>query len=385
MYALAWINLHCSSDSRMKILFLLLTFCLIGCSSSGSKVKIAPSTPPSAVQIASGIPPSEMPCVIPKDAGKLEEMDIRKVILSQAATAFATDNFQELERQYTLYRDRTSITPGGLRKSKFFYEGIQDHRLFDLRNERDWSSIEAKLLEWSKAYPKSPAPYIAYSRALIDRAWQFRGGKSGDEVPPEAWTPFHENISLARSILEKNKETASVDPEWYFNMLWIAKAQGWNKSEVRTLLQEALSKEAYYDDIYHAAFSYLLPKWHGSAAEAEQFAQDAARITSKCKGKILYAEVYWGGFIANPEFSFEPSSDVPVNWEKMSAGFSDLVERYPVAWYVNSYAKFACLAKDKAKTRQLMKKIGNKPAVQAWEGVYPPAGFSACQKWASQT
>lgn len=356
----------------MKItLLLLLALSLTGCVSS------------KPIHIASDIPASTLPCVQPQSTGQ-SEMEARNSISSQSAIAFSSSNFPELERQYRIYQSRTSRTPGGRWHLKYFYAGILDHEL--LRKEKDtknWIRAESKILAWIKAYPESPAPYIAYSNFFIDRAWHFRGGGFADEVPLLAWWPFWQNIKLARTTLEKNKEVASVDPNWYANMLSIAKDQGWSKRAVRALLQEALAKEAYYHDTYHAVFSYLLPKWHGSAIEAEQFAQDAARITSQCEGQSLYAQVHWTAFISNAELDFDPSSSMPVQWEKMSTGFEDLIKRYPIPWYFNNYAKFACLAGDQQKTQELMKKIDNKPTIEAWAKYDPRIDFSECQQWAS--
>ncbi len=358
-------------------LFLLLALSLTGCLAS------------KPIHVASDIPASTMACVQPQNAGSAE-MEARNSILSQSAIAFSSSNFSELERQYRIYQSRTSRTPGGRWNLKYFYAGILDRELLrDEKDEKTWSGAEAKMLAWIKAYPDSPAPYIAYSNFLIDRAWHFRGNKFSGEVPLTAWRPFRQNIKLARAVLEENSEIASVDPNWYANMLTIAKDQGWSKRVVRALLQEALAKEAYYHDTYHAVFAYLLPKWHGSAIEAEQFAQDAARITSQCEGQSLYAQVFWTAFISNGELKFQPSSptpprsEMPVQWEKMSMGFEDLIQRYPNPWYFNNYAKFACLAGDKRKTQELMQKIGNKPTVEAWVKYHPQIDFLECQQWAS--
>lgn len=362
----------------MKItLLLLLALSLTGCTALIPLI-LKP------IHIASDIPASTMPCVKPQLNFDSLEVESRKSIASGSAIAFASSNFAELERQYRIYQNRNSRTPGGRWHLKYFYAGILERELPGEENDPEkWSSLEAKLLAWIKAYPESPAPYIAYSDLLMRKAWRFRGGKFGYEVPPSAWEPFKHNVQLARATLEKSKEIASTDPNWYTMMLWVARDQGWSKRAVRTLLQEALSKEAYYHDTYHVVFSYLLPKWHGSATEAEQFAQDAARITSQCEGQSLYAQVHWTAFIDNAELSFNPSSEMPVQWTKMSIGFDDLIQRYPIPWYINNYAKFACLAGDKQKTQELMKRIGNKPTMEAWEEYHPQVNFFGCQEWTS--
>lgn len=68
-----------------------------------------------------------------------------------------------------------------------------------------------------------------------------------------------------------------------------------------------------------------------------------------------------------------------VEWQKMKAGFEDIIARYPDLWNLNNYAKFACLAKDKTKTQELITKIGNNLIIEAWE---KRELFDRCQTWA---
>lgn len=41
----------------------------------------------------------------------------------------------------------------------------------------------------------------------------------------------------------------------------------------------------------------------------------------------------------------------------METGFDDVVRAYPDYWNLNNYAKFACLADDKPKTKELTTRI----------------------------
>ena len=359
-----------------KTIFLPLILCLTGCSPIVPIIIRELSQSKSTnVRIASDIPTSNMPC-IPIQPSKQSELSIRKDISSEAANAFLSGSFEKLENYYSIYRQRTSRTPGGRWKLQFFYVGILPANLED---ERDWIEAETKILKWIKLYPKSPAPYIVYSDFLIKRAWYFRGEASAKDVSREAWELFNQNIDLARSTLEKSKEIASVDPQWYANMVTVAKTQSWSKKEVKKLLYEALSKEPYYQQTYHEAFSYMLPKWSGSFEEAENFAEDAVAITNKCEGRGMYARLYWRAFNNDREFTNKPFDSAQVDWKKFSEGFEDILVRYPDSWNVNNYARFACLARDKAKARKWINKIGSKPVIEAWdqEGV----NFTDCQKW----
>jgi hypothetical protein len=317
-----------------------------------------------------------MPC-LPRQRFSHSELSLGENISSELVKAFLVGNFEKIEEFYNIYRHRTSRTPDGRWKLPLFYG---EFSLINLNNEVSWRQNEEQILNWIKAYPKSPAPYIVYSNFLITRAWSFRGGGFAEEVTPEAWKLFKQNIKLARATLEKNQEVASLDPEWYANMLTIAKLQGWSKREVKNLLHEALSKEPYYLETYYKVFSYLLPKWSGSFEEAEQFVDDVVAVTKKCEGRGMYARIYWIAFSREYEFNENPFAPAQINWKKMREGFEDIMVRYPDAWNLNNYAKFACLARDKEKARALINKIGSKPLIEAWD--QDDVNFTNCQKWA---
>lgn len=349
-----------------------LLFLLSGCHILPLTITIStPETP-----IASDIPASTMPCV-QAQSSEQSELLTRESIYSQAETALLSSDFEKLESYYSLYRQRTSRTPNGRWKLQLFYDGLFP---VDYNHEKDWTNFEAKLLQWMKKYPRSPAAHIAYSSALINRAWYVRGDGYANEVPPEAWKSFHSLVELARVSLEESKEFASNDPQWYVQMLVVARVQGWSQLEVNKLLKDAVSKEPYYQETYQTAFEYLLPKWSGSFSEAADFADDAATITSKCEGRGMYARIYWRAINLHPEFEENPFGS-KISWEKMKAGFEDIIALYPDAWNINNYARFACLAEDKETTRTLLARIGDKPILEAWP---EQTTFSNCQKWASE-
>jgi hypothetical protein len=368
-----------------KSIFFILSLCLTGC--SFIVPVILNRATELTTEIASDIPASQQSCVDILNSN-ISELSIRKNIEDEVASAFSSEDFEKLESYYITYRQRTNRTKTGLWKLVFFYSGIQNtySNLISIKetDENSWNKIKSKISKWINLYPQSPSPYIIYSRFLIDSGWHFRGQGYSKEVNNEAWKLLDENVELARNNLENSKEISSVDPEWYTNMLEIAMLQGWSKQEVKELLQEALFKEAYYHNTYHAAFKYLQPKWHGNSfAELEQFARDTAKITSKCEGKTMYARLYWrsisyeGDYINN--IGLDPNK---VKWERLKIGFDDLITRFPDTWNINIYAKFACLAQDKTKTQELMDKIGGTPINDAWGDI--GYDFSYCQSWASQ-
>jgi hypothetical protein len=51
----------------------------------------------------------------------------------------------------------------------------------------------------------------------------------------------------------------------------------------------------------------------------------------------------------------------------MKKGIDDVLARYPDAWNLNNFARFACLRGDKEKTAELIRRIGPEPMMQVWQ------------------
>ena len=92
----------------------------------------------------------------------------------------------------------------------------------------------------------------------------------------------------------------------------------------------------------------------------------------------MYARIYW--FASQREFDNDLFRGSKAMWPKMKAGFDDVIRRYPDAWNLNHYAKFACLAGDRSKTREVLAKLPGEPIASAWE---PASLLAECRRWSS--
>ena len=310
------------------------------------------------------------------------ELQDRLAISTAAKSAFMRDNFAQLEETARAYRIDKSRTSSGLWKLTLFYSGLQD-ALFEIERAKDvedsFRQIEEKLSAWAAKYPNSPTPHIVLSMAHIDHAWAIRGSGYSNTVKPEAWGGFNKYIALARQNLESNKAIAAVDPRWYETMMIVARGGNWGRAEFDQLLAEALDKEPAFYQTYFRALEYLSPKWHGGREDIEAFARDAVRRTVKTEGQGMYARIYWYG--SQSEFRNKIFSDSLAAWPAMRAGFDDVIAKYPDSWNLNNYAKFACLAKDKAKLQELLKQVKPALVLAAWD---PHSEWQRCSAWAGQ-
>jgi hypothetical protein len=305
------------------------------------------------------------------------EMGDRDAIKAEVVAAFTRKDFSRLDAMADEFRRNKSRTSSGLWHLTLFYAALRD--AFDSYGASDesWTEVEHSIERWAKAFPNSPTTHVAYGMALIDHAWFFRGNHYADAVPPEAWAPFRHYIRRAHDYLLAHKAEASIDPRWYETMLTVARAQDWDERSFRRLVDEALLAEPDFYQTYFAALEYLLPKWHGDVAKIEKFANEAVIVTRQTEGTAMYARIYW--YASQTQFGNDVFSDSLAVWPKMRTAFDDIIKRYPDAWNTNNYARFACLAKDRDKAKQLFTLIGASPIADAWE---PPESFTRCRSWA---
>lgn len=308
------------------------------------------------------------------------ELEQRAAISGSVRSLFLAGNFPELERMSQSYRTQRSRTASGLWKLSLFYAGI-DAALGrdDDNNVNRFSAIEEKTKSWRQKYPHSPTAHIVHSMMLIAQGWAHRGGGYANSVRPEAWARFDEKISRARKHLETHKSIASTDPRWYETMLIIARAQGWARPDFDRLVLEAVTREPSFYQNYFVALEYLLPKWHGGTAEIEAFAAAAVRRTQKQEGQGMYARIYW--FASQTQFGNNLFSESLVVWPNMKKGFEDVIRRYPDAWNLNNYAKFACLANDLETAKVLLERTESRIVPEAWS---PFEIREACKQWVSR-
>lgn len=318
------------------------------------------------------------------------EMKIRQHIIDQVQQALERSDFTTLEELSRSFRENKSRTHSGIWKLSVFYDSFRIEK-----NEAAHVTREKLIDDWVQAYPKSPSAHIVKSKTLLYRAWFYRGNNIVKETPSDAWLPFYTYVNLALENHLKYKEIASIDPEWYAVTIQLAMVSNWKRTEFDNLIKEAIEREPYYYDIYLKAFEYLLPKWHGSFEEADQFARNMQNVTSKEDGRSLYARIYWNLNSTNINHLFR--DDKFASWPEMKKSFDDMMIRYPDEWNLHNYAKLACLAGDKETAHQLIDKIwhqlfvypqqfGKAPDLRmlqmAWDIEHTADLFTRCKTWA---
>jgi len=303
-----------------------------------------------------------------------EELQQRQVIQSLGRQVYETEGFAALDVILAKYLSSKARTSSGLWKVGFLEDGIETTTAEENAvSEQDWKRLEEKAQRWIAANPKSPFARINLALVVKSHAWSFRGSEYAEKVPQTAWKPFFKELARARRILDEAKSIADVDPAWYALAIEIAKADGRKRSEVDALFNEAMAREPDYYPVYFAMLDYLLPKWNGDPHQIEIFANQAVARTRSVEGNSMYARIYWGA--SEGQFQNHLFMSSFARWKQVDAGFKDILARYPDQWNLNHYAKFACLAGDMKRTRELIAKI-DQPIDEAWE---PEGLFERCR------
>lgn len=307
-----------------------------------------------------------------------DEFAERSAIRRDVSASFEAGQFSKLDALAARYRTSKTRTSSGLWHLTLFYAGISDVLNAEPDFTEYWKNVERAVGKWVADVPDSPTARLVYARMLVRHGWSYRGSGYANTVTPQNQRMFEEYLTQARSYLEKHKTVASADPYWYELMAIIGYAQSWPEATFASLIAEGLRKEPLFYQTYFAAIDYYAPKWGGSAAAIEQFARDALERTRSIEGYGMYARIYW--YASQTQYGDALFTESKVDWTAMKKGIDDVLAKYPDGWNVNNFARFACLARDKAKTAELMARIEGAPLMAVWR---VPALFQQCKSWSA--
>jgi hypothetical protein len=165
---------------------------------------------------------------------RADEIAEQKAIHEAVASAFNSGRFDELDAMADRFRDGRERTESGLWKLSAFYT-FAPKSLDPKSNGASFDRFEAQALAWMKARPKSIAAKLAYARILSNHAWLLRGYGYYNELTDEQRTGYIKYHTLMRDHLIAIKDETSADPNWYEQMVDVAKEEGWPDDEFDSL------------------------------------------------------------------------------------------------------------------------------------------------------
>lgn len=319
----------------------------------------------------------------PLQAGELED---RQALGDQIASDLERSDFAAIEKRYAqALAGETRLASGVFvanRMVRMLFTGAWKSvppgvRLPHGDDER-WNPVEKKFQRWAAQFPKSALPAIALSRAYKAHGWAYRGGGTAGTVAKEDWVKLEGYLRKAQEVLVSRREAGEKDPNWWVEMIDLARTQSWPGEQFNSVAVAAMDAFPRHYDIYFEISIALLPKWGGSMEQLAAFMDDAVRRTRKTEGEALYGRIYWSLF---DNTSAEERSGTNLPWPKVRAGMSDVVQRYPDSWNLNWFTRLACEARDKPTAKALLARIEGRVMEAAWES---RTQLRRCSNWAAE-
>jgi hypothetical protein len=302
-----------------------------------------------------------------------EETAERAAIKTEVARLFAAADYAALDALALRYLqgERTSSGTWKLDQYDLGLSEAFEHRADDTAY---WQDLETRLGNWIAASPDSSAAHLAHARALLTRAWGYRGFGYAKDVREQDWQPFRDHVAAARKDLEVNQETGKANPLWYQMLLEVAKVQKWPVVEYMQLFDEGVARHPAFYQLYFNASSGFQPEWGGSFAAFDDFAKSAQQRSQATEGAAVYARIYWHLF--ESPLAARVFTETKLDWPLLRQGIQDVLAKYPDQWNINHFAKFACLAGDGELTTELTGRITLLYYSTAWKDM---AEFATCQ------
>ena len=301
-----------------------------------------------------------------------DEMAQRQAVGEEVQDAMSRQDFKQVEALAARYRDPAERTSSGLWKLTVFYGAAREFLTELAECSGSTAAVDKYLTAWEVAIPQSRTLPLVRARYRLCVAQDALAAANGS---PQAWATFA-NVTFSIQLdLERHKDFAATDPYWFETRLALAEANGAKDKDLEPVLAGLRAHRPAFYQGWFTAMDVLRRRDPGNAGPMiARLATRAADASRADEGDGMYARMWWYAF--QVEYGDEGVATAPVDWPRMLRGIDDVLERYPAAWNLNNFARYTCLAGQRRKTAELMKRIGNHPMPQAWQS---PRLFEACR------
>lgn len=288
-------------------------------------------------------------------------------------------NYDELEREALAARAGKIRFVGGVWKLNDFYAAVSGSSQVSGYQENDFITLHLLLSGWESAKPRSATAKIALAEMYLNWGYYARGTGFADTVTDNGWKLFKARAEIAKGILVQAAQFDEKCPYWYEAMQHVALDQGWDKSQARYLLDQAVQYEPGYYHFYREYALFLEPRWYGEQGEAENVAEEISNRVGGEEGAHIYFEI---ASLLTCQCSPDPYDIQNLSWPKIKEGFAALNHLYGVSnLKQNRFAYMAYIAGDQEAARAAFAEIGESWSAEPWG---TKENFENAKAWATR-
>jgi hypothetical protein len=293
---------------------------------------------------------------------------ISDLLAEKDETAYSTRVQTQLEQEkFTVLDDvaaaeRAGKTrfPGGGWKLYTFYSAVESPRGKPPATEAEWADTLDRLKRWAAQHPESVTAQVSLGYAYLNYAWQARGNGDSASVTPEGRRLMNERVTLAETELLGAEAKC---PEWYYVMLQVGRAKGWEAEDLTAMLQKAIAFEPEFYYSYLEVARSLMPKWRGKEGDVEKFAEESANKAGGKAGDILYWQITQS-LMGDHELG---NTVQHLSWSRAMIGYQALAAQYGVTpVQQNQLAQMAARFGDYLVTDETISQIGERWDPGTW-------------------
>jgi len=202
--------------------------------------------------------------------------------------------------------------------------------LGDIRHDQN-KEIELKqniLNEWCDKQADSHIPWLVRGVFLTGYAWHFRGPGWARDVAQDAWPKFEAMLHRARADLEKSYQLNPNDPNSSCHLLIVARGLGLSRDKMERYFQNATSASPFHYGSRYQKLNYLMPKWHGTQQEVNDFAAECMRSSGEhpFMGLVMIASLEESHHRSPQNTNYLGKDDI---WPTVGKLYANYFNKYP--------------------------------------------------------
>lgn len=331
---------------------------------------VAISMPNPTFGQTAGLSMSDKLAIFKQPVTIVDEVDQVWTQMTQQNVALLTEKkYDELENIAGALRKSGETFSSGRWKLDTFYNSFYKERrpYKDALTEPDFQKRFQLINAWVAAKPQSVTARVALAGLYSKYAWLARGGGYSNTVTDKGGSLFTERNAAAMKILKDAQLLPQKDPHAFYQMLQIARDEGYDDDKYAQIFKESVTRFPRYKTSYFAKVLALQPRWGGGDGEWERFIKESADRMGGIEGDKFYAQLVWAVEYTHWYYNENIFKDFKIDYPRIKRGMEALRLQHPQSIaLISQYCNMASRAGDKPTAIKLFKELGGRVDREAW-------------------